>query len=377
MTDAGRPAQAPAAPTRRVLVGACGMGNGHASRQLNLVRQLQERGHRVALVTFGDGVAALNDAFPSHVPIAEPTHFPGGWVAMTPTGIDITRSAANGRELDPRGDAWNFALCEQVAEQLGDAPEVVLTDYEPASAQIAYLVGARLITTEQQSKFLLYRTPDAGGYTRWHEAAKLRYFFPAADDRIASSFFPLEWERDERYEGQVIEPILRPDVLSMTPEVDGTSVVVYLSPYAAMRQEPAEFLRVLAGFPEVTFTVFSKTPIGDAPQNVVTSLFDRPKFTEALRTCSAVVATAGHQLLSECLYLRKPVLALPFDVYEQQFNAMMLDHCGIGVHGGRELSADQLRRFLDQRPAFAQAADRLATRQFTGSSADLLNRLGL
>src|SRR5689334_7108934 len=127
-------------PARRVLVGACGMGNGHASRQLNLVRRLQARGHRVAIVTFGDGISALDDAFPSPVPIASPTHFPGGWVAMTPDGIDVARSAANGRALDPRGDAWNFALCEQVTEQLGGTPEVVLSDYEPASAQIAYMV---------------------------------------------------------------------------------------------------------------------------------------------------------------------------------------------------------------------------------------------
>ena len=376
MNDPGTDPQTPAARAQRVLVGACGMGNGHASRQLNLVRRLQERGHQVAIVTFGDGVTALDDAFPSHVPIAVPTHYPGGWVAMTPDGIDVHRSAANGGALDPRGDAWSFALCEQVVAQLGDAPDVVLTDYEPASAQIAYMLGSRLITTEQQSKFLMFRTPDAGGYTRWHEAAKLRYFFPAADERVASSFFPLDWERDERYSGELIEPILRPDVLSMSPEVDETSVVVYLSPYAALRQDSTGFLRVLAEFPQVTFTVFTKSSIVDAPRNVVVSPFDRPKFTEALRTCSAVVSTAGHQLLSECLYLRKPVLALPFDVYEQQFNAMMLEQFGIGMRADA-LSVDLLRRFLDQREDLAARADGLAGRQFTGSSVDLVERLGL
>ncbi|MEJ3744823.1 glycosyltransferase family protein [Actinomycetes bacterium KLBMP 9797] len=376
MTDPGVQPSTPAARARRVLVGACGMGNGHASRQLNLVNRLRERGHQVAIITFGDGVAALDDAFPSHVPIAVPTHHPGGWVAMTPTGIDISRSAANGRALDPGGDAWNFALAEQVVAQLGGEPDAVLTDYEPASAQLAYMFGSRLITTEQQSKFLMYRTPDAGGYTRWHEAAKLRYFFPAADRRIASSFFPLDWEPDERYPGEVIEPILRPDVLSQSPEVDEASVVVYLSPYAPMRQDPAAFLHVLAGFPRVTFTVFSRTPVGDAPPNVVVSPFDRPKFTEALRTCAAVVSTAGHQLLSECLYLRKPVLGLPFDVYEQQFNAMMLDRFGIGMRADG-LSTEVLRRFLEGRAEFATRADELAARQFTGSSTGLIERLGL
>ncbi|MEU7585779.1 glycosyltransferase family protein [Micromonospora sp. NPDC049230] len=374
MAESGVPPSAPAA--QRVLVGACGMGNGHASRQLNLVSQLQQRGHQVAIVTFGDGIAALDEAFPAHVPIAVPTHHPGGWVAMTPTGIDVSRSADNGRALDPRGDAWNFALCEQVVEQLGGAPDVVLTDYEPASAQIAYMLGSRLVTTEQQSKFLMYHTPDAGGYTRWHEAAKLRYFFPAADHRIASSFFPMEWDRDERYSGELIEPILRPDIPLLVPEVDDTSVVVYLSPYAPLHQDPSGFLAALAEFPQVTFTVFTNWPIDDAPQNVAVSPFDRQKFTEALRSCSAVVSTAGHQLLSECLYLHKPVLALPFDVYEQQFNAMMLEHFGIGMRSDG-LSPDVLRTFLAGREEFAARARDLAARRFTGSSAGLLDRIGL
>jgi len=363
--------------TRRVLVGACGMGNGHSSRQLNLVSALQERGHRVSIVTFGDGVPALDDAFRTPVPIAVPTHHPGGWVPMTANGIDIRGSAENGRALDAKGDAWNFALCEQVVEQLGGEPDVVLTDYEPASAQIAYMLGSRLITTEQQSKFLLYRTPDAGGYTRWQEAAKLRYFFPAAERRIASSFFPLDFPRDERFSGEVVEPILRPDVAALIPEVDESSVLVYLSPYAPLRQDLPAFLGMLAEFPAVTFTLFSKRPVGEAPPNVVVSPFDRPKFTETLRTCSAVVSTAGHQLLSECLWLRKPVLAMPFDVYEQQFNASMVERNGIGLRATDGLSAALLREFLGRRPEFAEAADRLAARQFDGSSTNLPERIGL
>ncbi|WP_433607192.1 glycosyltransferase family protein [Dactylosporangium sp. CA-139114] len=362
---------------QRVLVGACGMGNGHSSRQLSLVNQLQQRGHRVAIITFGDGVPALEGAFAAPVPIAVPTHFPGGWVAMTGEGIDVPRAAANGRAQDPRGDAWNFALCEQVMEQLGGAPDVVFTDYEPASAQIAYMLGARLITTEQQSKFLLYRTPDAGGYTREQEAAKLRYFFPAADERIASSFFPVEWERDERYSGRVIEPILRPDVRGLTPGVDETSVVVYLSPYGPTRQNLDKILEILSvSAPGLRFQVFTKSPVAGAPANVEVGPFDRPAFTAALASCSAVISTAGHQLLSECVYLGKPVLGVPFDVYEQHFNAMMLERFGIGAYTD-EIAPEQVRDFLARRAEYAAAARALAARQFTGESTDLVASLGL
>jgi uncharacterized protein (TIGR00661 family) len=361
---------------QRVVVGACGMGNGHSSRQLFLVGRLVERGHRVALITFNDGVRALHGAFERPVPIAVPAHFPGSWVAMDGQGIDIAASARNGAKLDVAGDAWDFRLCQQVIEELDGEPDVVFTDYEPASAQIAYMLGSRLITTEQQSKFLMYRTPDAGGYTRWHEAAKLRYFFPAAEERIASSFFPMEWERDPRYPGEVLEPILRPDVRQLSPEWDENLVVVYLSPYGPMRQTPGELLDVLSAFVDVRFRVFSREPVAGTPSNVEVAGFDRAAFTESLRTCSGVLSTAGHQLLSECVYLGKPVLAIPFDVYEQQFNAAMLERFGVGQRTAI-LTGEVLAGFLARRDELSAGARALAAQRFTGQWDGLVERLGL
>jgi uncharacterized protein (TIGR00661 family) len=361
---------------QRVVVGACGMGNGHSSRQLSLVAHLRRRGHQVVIVTFGEGVAALAGAFDTPVPVLEPTHFPGGWVPALPDGLDIAGAARAGKDLDPRGDAWNFGLCERVIEALGGVPDAVLTDYEPASAQIAYMTGARLITTEQQSKFLMYRTPGVGGFTRGQEAAKLRYFFPAADLRVASSFFPMEWERDERFAGEVTAPILRPDVLDLVPEVDEGLVLVYLSPWAAVRGDLRRAPAMFGAHPGKRFVVFSAEDLGPVPANVETRRFDRAEFGKALASCSAVIATAGHQLLSECVYLGKPVLALPFDVYEQRFNAAMVERWGFGVSAD-ELSPERLRTFLERRDAYAEAAAELGARHRTAENVeDLLDRLG-
>jgi len=367
---------APAASARRVLVGVCGVGNGHASQSQALVTKLLARGHRVVLITFGDGLRALRDAFPVEVPIVVPTHFPGIWVEMGPHGIDLAASAANGRALDARGDAWSFDLCEQVIEHLGGEPDIVLTDYEPASAQVAYMIGAPLVTTELHGKFLMYQTPDVGRFSRWTEAAKLRYFFPAADRRISTSFFPMDWASDDRYPGEVLEPILRSDVTSLSPESDPDTVVVYMSPYGPMRQTPEEILEILGRFPALRFEVFHKEPVQRIPTNVSVSPFDRERFVKVLATSSGVVSTAGHSLISECLYLHKPVLGIPFDNYEQRFNAAMLEHCGIGMHTDLLASA-QVEQFLGRREEFAENARQLARRRFTGDSADVPARLGL
>jgi uncharacterized protein (TIGR00661 family) len=361
---------------KRIVVGVCGYGNGHSSRALNLVDQLIRRGHRVALITFRDGLRALSDNFSKSLPIVVPTHYPGGWLAMNRSGIDIAQSAINGARQEAQGDAWSFRLAVQVVEALDGEPEVVMSDYEPASAQIAYMFGSRLITTEQQSKYLMYQTPDVAGHSRFEEAARIRYFFPAVDQRVGSSFFPMQWEQDPRYPGRITEPVLRPEVAAARPQVDETKIVVYISPFGPMGQDPEEVLTVMSKTSRIRFEVFCKDRLQFEAPNVRLSPFDRTRFTEELATCSGVISTAGHQLIAESLYLRKPFLAMPFDVYEQRFAAWMVEQHGFGTHTDR-LTYDVLSRFLARRAEFAESAETLAAKQFTGDSNQILDDLSL
>ena len=45
---------------------------------------------------------------------------------------------------------------------------------------------------------------------------------------------------------------------------------------------------------------------------------DRAAFVDSLTRSDAVIATAGHNLITEALYLRVPMFLLPFDHYEQR-----------------------------------------------------------
>lgn len=52
-------------------------------------------------------------------------------------------------------------------------------------------------------------------------------------------------------------------------------------------------------------------------------------FITSLASCRGVISSAGHQLISECLHLQKPMLVIPESgQYEQQLNAEMLEKTG-------------------------------------------------
>jgi uncharacterized protein (TIGR00661 family) len=55
------------------------------------------------------------------------------------------------------------------------------------------------------------------------------------------------------------------------------------------------------------------------------------EFIRDLAACRAVIGTAGNQLIGEAIHFRKPILALPESVFEQQLNAWTVQRMGIGA----------------------------------------------
>jgi UDP:flavonoid glycosyltransferase YjiC (YdhE family) len=61
--------------------------------------------------------------------------------------------------------------------------------------------------------------------------------------------------------------------------------------------------------------------------------FSETDFLDDLRTARAVIAGGGFSLLSECVYLHKPVLSLPVTgQFEQVLNARYLERLGYGAY---------------------------------------------
>jgi hypothetical protein len=76
--------------------------------------------------------------------------------------------------------------------------------------------------------------------------------------------------------------------------------------------------------------------------------FEGRLFAEQLRRCRAVIASAGSNLLAECVMLGKPVLAMHrAEDAEQTLNATLLERAGVGAGCPLgQLDSERLVRFL-------------------------------
>lgn len=100
--------------------------------------------------------------------------------------------------------------------------------------------------------------------------------------------------------------------------------------------------------------------------NVIFMQKSEEGFLRLLEGCSYVILGGGHTLMSEALYLGKPILTLPLKaMVEQRFNALYLERLGYGMQADMySLEPSLLRRFEEKLPAYKAS---IATGNFCGN----------
>lgn len=331
----------------RVVLGICGLGNGHRMRQRSIIEYLQKAGHRLCIVTARSVEKFFSESYPN-IPVV---YMAVPWISANAVGINFAET------LDAMPNASNFlkdsfSCFRQIESFLGGVADIALTDYEPYAAQYAFARELPLVCLEQQSKFMGFDTPNISGYSRHEESARLNYFFPNASARLCTSFFPMEYERT-KYPVHVFKALIGEDVRIVKEEMGGNTnekmILVYLSPFAPSPPKLINAIAALAEKPDNEIHVFGELDsreILSNEKNIFFEEFDRKKFIRYLCCSRMVLSTSGHQLISEAIALEVPVLTIPFGTYEQHFNAYSLEKYNLGKNG-TFLSKKEIYKFLE------------------------------
>jgi uncharacterized protein (TIGR00661 family) len=329
----------------KLLYGISGIGTGHSNRQMPIIEHFA-RDSEVAIFCYDESHRIYSKRFADQdnvtiIPIDIP------FIAGNLHGLDWEETARVNRGKD--FNTINSQAMAKAQEVLG-RPDLVVTDYEPLSAQYAYAHDAPLVTLDQQSKYLLgHEFPEVEGQSFQDEIMRLRMFFPTADARVACSFFQVD-STENRYGVTIFPPTLKDQIVNLDRE-EGNSVLMYVSSQKAFVQSLDEVMEMCAAQDE-HFDIFLRDiPELDVPENVTVYQHGAPRFYDALRKCKGIVSTAGHTLFSEAMYLGIPVYAIPLPVYEQHMNAHVMEKHGFGVSRPK-LDRESLEDFLGRIPEF-------------------------
>jgi uncharacterized protein (TIGR00661 family) len=331
-----------------IVLGSWGVGYGHSTRQRPILEGLLARGHDVILITNDQSTQFFTRNYPNvrqaqvYVPVMH----------TTPQGLDFTKTANDPRNALPEANPAFWNACGLIERTFGK-PDLVISDYDMVSAQIAYLFGVPLVTLDQQSKFLGYEFPDVGGYNPNEHRMRLGYFFPKAQIRVATSFFKVNYAPIPAYPVMMIPPIIGADVKDQVRAPINNLITVYISAASQIQQPLDDLLSVFSRFREMTFVCFVDGGTAQAPPNVVLKPSARAEFIDSLRQSAAVIATAGHNLITEALFLHVPMFLLPFAHYEQQLNARIITQEQLG-YADSVVSEANLSAFLSQLVSYRQ-----------------------
>ena len=332
----------------KIVLGVCGFGLGHSVRQRPILEGLLARGHDVVLVTNDQSY----DFFTRHFPHVRNMRVYVPVIHTTPHGLDFGATANDPRNAQPEAHRAFWNACGEIERRFG-APDLVISDYDMVSAQIAYLFGVPLVTLDQQSKLLGYECPTIDAFTSDEHRMRLGYFFPKAAARFATSFFTLDYALVDEYPVTIIPPILGRDVKDQLAAPVDRYVTVYLSAASHIEQSPDELFALFGQFTDHRFVCFVDADATHIPDNVTLKPNSRADFLDCLRQSAAVISTAGHNLITEALYLNVPMFLLPFHHYEQQLNARIIADAGLGCSAST-LTTANLRAFFDNLDVYRQ-----------------------
>lgn len=336
-----------------IIWGVCGIGHGHIFRQKPLIDHFAAAGHTITIFAYGESLSHYRKSFAGNdnihiAEVAVPFYIGNA------TGLDFEATAALPANQKDYVRINGAAMA--AAHAHGGKPTLVVSDYEPVSAQLAYAHGAPLVTIDQQSKYLTGAFPEAlGGTTYADEVARLGLFFPRAEQRLASTFFRVAHKAHATHSVMLCPAVLG-DAVTALHRAPGTaqSVLVYLTAQRPFDQSLDEITAILASQPDTQFHLFGKNlPFIDAP-NVRSYQHGDSRFHSVLASCHGIISTAGHTLLSEAMHLGIPVYAMPLPLYEQQMNAHVIAAHNFGV-SHPVFDADVLRGFLANLPNYAAA----------------------
>jgi uncharacterized protein (TIGR00661 family) len=321
-----------------ILYGVPGEGMGHATRSKVVISHLLKK-HQVRVVSSSRAYQFLAKAFPGQV-----LEIGGFHLAYKNARVSRTRTVYTILKDGPKNLFRNFSKYISVCRDF--KPDLVISDFE--SFAFIYALHHRLPVISIDNMQIINRCrldiPIPRSEKENYLIAKhiIRAKVPGCRRYLVTTFFkpPVRKKRT-----LLIPPIIRDEILKAKTAA-GNHILVYQT-----SQSQPDLVRILQKLPQERFRVYGFNRSGKHG-NVTLRPFSEKGFIRDLAGAKAVITNGGFSLISECVYLIKPVCAIPIhNQFEQYVNAAYIQQLGYGRHFS-SISDDNLKAFLYELDSF-------------------------
>lgn len=307
-----------------IVYGVSGEGLGHCSRAKEMIPFLIKQGHKILVLTYGEGLEALKEF--------KPVAIPGINVSYTNGKISLLHTITKNASM------LNFWLrYKKFAKEkiVPFSPNAFITDFEPMTSRIANYLKRPLISLGNQHELLYLGRGVPVRHIPYYLLSRLaiKACVTKADYYIIVSFFKKKVKSENVF---FVSPIIREKVAKLKP-VKKDFVLVYLS------KESKKVIEIIKSVNE-KFIVYG--PEFNKIEGRLAYKKKGESFLKDLQNCKAVISTAGFSLISEALYLKKPFFGVPLKgQFEQELNGLFLKEAQFGDSSNAP-KKEQIEEFL-------------------------------
>lgn len=329
----------------RIIYALTSQGRGHSSRVTAMAEALEARGHELLFCAGGEARELLVEQGREVVDVPVLRHLMHNneirlWTSLASMSMQTLRTLDVTAPLAARFRAFT--------------PDLLISDFEAYSIRAAKRIGLPLMCFNHQQVLThtRYQVPQRYAWDAWVARLVVNTAMPRRPEHVLISSFFYPPLRDSK-SATLVAPILRRAVREISPTT-GEHVLVYHNDPTGI----VGLLEAMSAIPRQRFVAYNFAISAEAEARYPNVEFKRPDvegFLADLASARAVVSTAGFTLISEALYLGKPMLLMPNGgIFEQTLNALYLEREGLGeavLH--RVPNVEDLRGFLDRCDRYA------------------------
>lgn len=307
----------------KIIYGVAGEGMGHATRSKVVISHLLKKKHDIHIVSSDRAFDFLDKSFPN----LSKTKISGLKLEYEDNQVKVLKSITTNLRLREGKDS--YLKIRRLIKQI--KPALIITDYEPT---VAYLSGVKLFLKRKKIPLISIDNNHISANCKvkipkkhLHDYLILKYLNDLlvpplnVNQYLITTFFHPTIKRKKT---QLIKPLIREDVLKAKPSSNGHILI-----YQTSKTNTAMF-KELQTFKKEKFLVYGFN-VSKKEGNLHYKRFSETQFINDLASCKAVICNGGFSLISEAVYLKKPVLSIPVKrQFEQILNAIYIQEEGYG-----------------------------------------------
>lgn len=310
----------------RIIYGVSGEGSGHATRSKEILSRLVKK-HKVKVLVYGKSYEFLKNFF-------DVVKIYGLHLYYKKGSVDYLKTVLGNLKRLPNELGATRSVAHDLIRDF--SPEIVISDFEPVSGMIARFKKLPLISLDNQHIFTNcdVRYPKKFAKEAIINKLVIKSYLPKINETLITCFYHPRIIKKNTY---LFHPIVREKILKQMP-LKGKHVLVYQT-----ASGDDSIIKILNRCKQKF--VFYGCNRDIVIRNVRLKKFSENGFIRDLASCSFVITNGGLSLISEALYLGKPVLSVPIaGQVEQIANAYYLNKIGYGRYC-RQLTFASVERF--------------------------------